>query len=121
MTATLANLTNTTSAQRRIQGCADTNGTNIKAATADGCVGVLGDARREEVLRQAALPAAQRVVVAADRESIDALAGAQAEGRAQQALGNKFDFRKFNDALVMGGGVPMVVLARNIDAFIAKG
>ena len=28
----------------------DTNGANIKAATADGCVGVLGDARREEVL-----------------------------------------------------------------------
>lgn len=41
--------------------------------------------------------------------------------KAQQALGNKFDFRKFNDAVVMGGDVPMVVLARNIDAFIAKG
>lgn len=41
--------------------------------------------------------------------------------KAQGALGNKFDFRKFNDAVVMGGDVPMVVLARNIDAFIAKG
>lgn len=41
--------------------------------------------------------------------------------KAQQALGNKFDFRKFNDAVVMGGDVPMVVLARTIDAFIAKG
>jgi len=41
--------------------------------------------------------------------------------KAQQALGNKFDFRKFNDAVVMGGDVPMVVLGRNIDAFIAKG
>ncbi|HEY0682633.1 MAG TPA: DUF885 family protein [Steroidobacter sp.] len=41
--------------------------------------------------------------------------------KAQQALGNKFDFRKFNDAVVMGGDVPMVVLARNIDAFIARG
>jgi uncharacterized protein (DUF885 family) len=41
--------------------------------------------------------------------------------KAQQALGNKFDFRKFNDAVVMGGDVPMVVLGRTIDAFIAKG
>jgi uncharacterized protein (DUF885 family) len=41
--------------------------------------------------------------------------------KAQQALGTRFDFRKFNDAVVMGGDVPMVVLARNIDAFIAKG
>jgi uncharacterized protein (DUF885 family) len=41
--------------------------------------------------------------------------------KAQQALGSKFDFRKFNDAVVTGGDVPMVVLARNIDAFIAKG
>jgi uncharacterized protein (DUF885 family) len=41
--------------------------------------------------------------------------------KAQAALGNKFDFRKFNDAVVMGGDVPMVVLARNIDAFIARG
>jgi uncharacterized protein (DUF885 family) len=35
-------------------------------------------------------------------------------------LGAKFDLRQFDDALVTGGGVPMVVLARNIDAFIAK-
>jgi uncharacterized protein (DUF885 family) len=41
--------------------------------------------------------------------------------KAQQALGAKFDFRKFNDAVVKGGDVPMVVLARNIDAFIARG
>jgi uncharacterized protein (DUF885 family) len=35
-------------------------------------------------------------------------------------LGAKFDFRQFNDTVVKGGGVPMVVLARNIDAFIAR-
>ncbi len=40
--------------------------------------------------------------------------------KAQQALGAKFDLRQFDDALVKGGGVPMVVLARNIDAFIAR-
>jgi uncharacterized protein (DUF885 family) len=40
--------------------------------------------------------------------------------KAQQALGPKFDLRKFDDKVVTGGGVPMVVLARNIDAFIAQ-
>jgi uncharacterized protein (DUF885 family) len=39
--------------------------------------------------------------------------------KAQAALGKRFDFRKFNDAVVTGGGVPMLTLARNIDAFIA--
>jgi uncharacterized protein (DUF885 family) len=39
--------------------------------------------------------------------------------RAQKALGQKFDFRKFNDAVVTGGGVPMLTLARSIDRFIA--
>jgi uncharacterized protein (DUF885 family) len=39
--------------------------------------------------------------------------------RAQKALGSKFDFRKFNDAVVTGGGVPMLTLGRVIDRFIA--
>ena len=39
---------------------------------------------------------------------------------AKQALGVKFDFRQFNDAVVKTGGVPMVVLAREIDAFIRR-
>jgi voltage-gated potassium channel len=51
----------------------DTNGTNIKAATGDGCVGVLGDARREDVLRQAAVPHSHRVIVAADRDDTSVL------------------------------------------------
>jgi uncharacterized protein (DUF885 family) len=41
-------------------------------------------------------------------------------GKAQQALGAKFDFRQFNDAVVKTGGVPMVVLAREIDSFIRE-
>jgi len=41
--------------------------------------------------------------------------------KAQQALGAKFDLRVFNDAVVKSGGVPMVVLGRNIDALIARG
>jgi len=39
--------------------------------------------------------------------------------KAQKALGKRFDFRKFNDAVVTGGGVPMLTLARTIDRFIA--
>ena len=40
-------------------------------------------------------------------------------GAAQKALGDRFDFRLFNDAVVKGGGVPMTVLAKNVDAYIA--
>jgi len=39
--------------------------------------------------------------------------------KAKEALGARFDFRDFNDTVVMTGGVPMVVLARRIDDFIA--
>ena len=40
--------------------------------------------------------------------------------KAQQALGVKFDLRRFDDAVVKTGGVPMVVLARKIAAFIGR-
>ncbi|MFC3440523.1 DUF885 domain-containing protein [Sphingobium rhizovicinum] len=39
---------------------------------------------------------------------------------AKKALGDRFDFRLFNDAVVKGGGVPMTVLAKNVDAWIAE-
>lgn len=39
-------------------------------------------------------------------------------GTAQQALGGRFDLRLFNDALVKGGGVPMTVLAENVDGWV---
>jgi len=41
--------------------------------------------------------------------------------KARKALGPRFNFRQFNDAVVTGGGVPMLTLARSIDAFIASG
>lgn len=37
---------------------------------------------------------------------------------AKTALGDRFDFRLFNDAVVTGGGVPMTVLAGNVDAWV---
>ncbi|CAN5292501.1 DUF885 family protein [soil metagenome] len=38
---------------------------------------------------------------------------------AKTVLGDRFDFRLFNDAVVKGGGVPMTVLGRTIEAYIA--
>jgi uncharacterized protein (DUF885 family) len=38
---------------------------------------------------------------------------------ARAALGRRFDFRAFNDALVTGGNVPLVVLGRIIEAHVA--
>jgi uncharacterized protein (DUF885 family) len=40
--------------------------------------------------------------------------------KAQNSLGARFDLRQFNDVVVKGGGVPMVVLARSVDAFISR-
>lgn len=38
---------------------------------------------------------------------------------AWDALGDRYQFRRFNDAVVKGGNVPMTVLGRIIDAYIA--
>jgi uncharacterized protein (DUF885 family) len=40
--------------------------------------------------------------------------------KAQAALGAAYGLRQFDDAVVKGGGVPMLVLARIIDAFISR-
>ena len=39
---------------------------------------------------------------------------------AKAALGPKYDLRAFDDAVVLGGNVPMDVLARNVDDYIAR-
>jgi uncharacterized protein (DUF885 family) len=43
--------------------------------------------------------------------------------RATAAVGAKFDVKAFNDALVLGGNVPLDVLAKNVDEYVrtAKG
>jgi uncharacterized protein (DUF885 family) len=40
--------------------------------------------------------------------------------RAKSELGSRFDIRAFNDAVVLGGNVPMDVLAKNVDDHIAR-
>jgi uncharacterized protein (DUF885 family) len=40
--------------------------------------------------------------------------------KAKAQLGSKFDLRAFDDAVVLGGNVPMDVLAKNVDDYIAR-
>ena len=40
--------------------------------------------------------------------------------KAQGALGPKYDLRRFDDAVVLGGSVPMTLLETVIDNLIAK-
>lgn len=39
---------------------------------------------------------------------------------AQSSLADRFDVRAFNDAVVTGGNVPMTVLGRTVDAYVAR-
>jgi uncharacterized protein (DUF885 family) len=40
--------------------------------------------------------------------------------RAKMMLGRRFDIKTFDDAVVLGGNVPMDVLAKNVDDYIAR-
>jgi uncharacterized protein (DUF885 family) len=42
-------------------------------------------------------------------------------GRAQAALGAKYDLRDYDNIVVEGGNVPLDVLAKNVDEYIASG
>ena len=39
--------------------------------------------------------------------------------RAMRELGGAYDLKGFNDAVILGGNVPMDVLAKNVDRYIA--
>lgn len=40
--------------------------------------------------------------------------------KAQAALGSAYDLRAFDDTVVLGGNVPLDVLALNVDEYIRK-
>lgn len=87
--------------QQAIEWFADTNGSGVEEVTS-------------EVDRYCAWPG-QACGYKVGHSEINRL-----RAKAQQALGAKFDLRRFDDAVVKTGGVPMVVLAREIDAFIGR-
>jgi uncharacterized protein (DUF885 family) len=41
--------------------------------------------------------------------------------KARAALGNRYDLKAFNDTVVLGGNVPLDVLARNVEEYIRSG
>lgn len=89
------------SRERAIQWFASTNGSSIEEVTS-------------EVDRYCAWPG-QACGYKVGHGEINRL-----RAKAQAALGEKFDLRQFNDVIVKSGGVPMVTLARIVDAFIVK-
>ncbi len=87
----------------------DTDGASIKAATGDGCVGVVGDARREEVLRRAAVPSAQRVIVATDRDDTSVLVTLTARRLAPAATIVAAAREEQNIGVLRQGGADVVI------------
>lgn len=87
----------------------DMNGTNIKMATAMGCVAVLGDARREEVLLQAAAPTARQIVVAADRDDTNVLVTLTARRLAPHATIAAAAREEQNITVLRQGGADVVI------------
>jgi voltage-gated potassium channel len=98
------------------QGCpaesivvVDNDGAMIQVATSDGCVGVVGDARREEVLVRAAVPGAQRVIVAADRDDTSVLVTLTARRLAPHATIVAAAREEQNIGVLRQGGADVVI------------
>lgn len=87
----------------------DTDAAIVRSATAAGCVGIIGDARREEVLRQAGVPDAQRVVVAADRDDTSVLVTLTARRLAPHALIAAAAREEQNIGVLRQGGADVVI------------
>jgi uncharacterized protein (DUF885 family) len=41
--------------------------------------------------------------------------------QAKQALGAKYDLKAFDDTVVLGGNVPLDVLAKNVGEYVSRG
>jgi len=75
----------------------------------------LGDPNESEVDRYCSWPG-QACGYEVGHQEID-----RQRSRARTALGARYDLRDFNDTVVKGGNVPMDVLARNIEDYVARG
>ncbi len=73
----------------------------------------VGDANASEVDRYASWPG-QALGYEVGHQAIN-----RQRERARTELGPRFDLKAFNDAVVLGGNVPMDVLAKNVGAYIA--
>jgi uncharacterized protein (DUF885 family) len=76
-------------------------------------LGAVGDPNASEVDRYASWPA-QALGYEVGHQEIN-----RQRDKAKAALGQRFDLKAFNDAVVLGGNVPMDVLAKNVDAYVA--
>ena len=81
----------------------------VKAATADGCIAVMGDARRLEVLEQAAIANAERIIVAADRDDTCVLVTVTARGLAPHATIVAAAREEQNIGVLRQGGADVVI------------
>jgi voltage-gated potassium channel len=87
----------------------DTSGANIKVATADGCAGIIGDARREEVLRQAEVHQARKIIVATDRDDTSVLVTLTARRLAPDATIAAAAREEQNIAVLRQSGADVVI------------
>jgi uncharacterized protein (DUF885 family) len=74
----------------------------------------VGDPNASEVDRYASWPA-QALGYEVGHQEIN-----RQRDRAKAALGARYDLKAFNHAVVLGGNVPMDVLAKNVDAYVAS-
>ena len=74
----------------------------------------VGDENASEVDRYATWPA-QALGYEMGHQEIN-----RQRDKAKAALGARFDLRAFNDAVVLGGNVPMDVLAKNVTDYVAR-
>ena len=74
----------------------------------------LGDPNESEVDRYCSWPG-QALGYEIGHQEID-----RQRARAKAELGPRFDIKAFNDTVLLGGNVPMDVLAKNVDDYIAR-
>ena len=94
-------------------------GAIAKALHAQGASVVLSGTKEEKLTALAAELGERVHIIACDLG--DRAAVAALPGKAEAALGEKFDIRHFHDTVLQLGSVPLPVLEARIDLFIKEG